>query len=523
MISEQRKVFLKDLIITIILLSISSFVFYRPAWHAANLDYSPDSTERVAATINFLRNGEYKILIDGIVHPPRYEPFFSIVFFSIPLLLSSFHIGAVIYSIFTVSCIGLLIVYFFLSRLTNRLFSLTACLLVLSIPDFQLMSKKIMTDAPSAIFATIAFLIYVKITQSSNPSKKNVLFYGILCGIAFAIRSTNIFIIIPYLVWLFINRNFKDKILRFFLVTFPTCLLLILNSIYNYRTFGDFFRNGYNYWASIPYDIFSLTFNFSYFANNLAIYLKNYGIIVIFGSLIVLLFLLVKDKKTVANFNILIYLYSVIFPTLIIYLLYFYNDLRFLLGIQVTLICLITILISNNYKRTNFIFILFLIIGITLTFTNYISYQKFPLYNSFRSQILSKYLKPNSILISSIDEVYLNLRFKNLNLRIYSLDRYNEYASKMIARSKVKNFNGQDPFEHRIANASDYGLQEAIPILALEKIDYLKAQIDRNRIVLVDINLRNRDILENYIIYLKKFFLIHEIDKNLFILNNKKL
>ena len=39
--------------------------------------YHPDSTERIAASINYLENSQYTIKVDNQDHPPRYSPAFS--------------------------------------------------------------------------------------------------------------------------------------------------------------------------------------------------------------------------------------------------------------------------------------------------------------------------------------------------------------------------------------------------------------------------------------------------------------
>src|ERR1700681_2044675 len=62
------------------LLVIAAVWLYRTPYNASNLEVPPDTVEYALAPLQFLETGRYEIIVDGRGLPPRYPPWFPVLF-----------------------------------------------------------------------------------------------------------------------------------------------------------------------------------------------------------------------------------------------------------------------------------------------------------------------------------------------------------------------------------------------------------------------------------------------------------
>lgn len=391
-----------------------------------------DAVEYAVGAANIFNGEGYFISINGVRYPPRYPPFFS--FLISPGFFASNHLcsAAIIPAI--ISSFGAYIAFRIGRKLGGIYTGIAASLGVMLFKEYWAWGGMPMTDTPLAVISLLGLYLFTK-------NKCSPLLVGMLVSIATMIKLPGIILIIPWM-WIWI----REKQLRALIVSLAPIVFAFLSiAVYQKITFGDYFRNGYQFWVSIPYDFpeltFSLRYILAYISNlNSAWFSQVLPLILLFsGSLILYK---KKNQKFSNEIKTLVqYCMFVSIPWMILMLSYFFNDSRLYLPMTILLAVTSGILLSDLIKSISPKLFL-----AGLVFASFISLANFKQVESKHSLIPTK--RDGDIIISDVNPAYLSYYFPDNN--ILPISRNAEYASKVIMRKKpVKNFLPASPFDHR--------------------------------------------------------------------------
>ncbi|GEM_PF-6437532 len=362
------------------------------AWQNFGEPFLVDAIEYAVGAANILKGNGFVITINGVNYPPRYPPFFSYLISPGFLLLDELRAAAIIPSI-------LLAVGIYLSgEISYRICGsrLAGVVGALAAPQFVNWGGMAMTDSILAIVTLCSLYLFIR-------NFEGFWYVSFLLAFGAALKFMGVLLYIPWIFRALVQRRILDLLK----LSVPLGIIVALNSYYQYLTFGDPFRSGYQYWVTVPYDFFHLTFSFDYLTTNLlnlkAPFVTNVLPLILFG--------LVKS-----DFSRRILIWSL--PWCLFLLIYFYNDVRLYLPVLLPLS--VALFIFLHQKLGRIFTIIALIVGI--------------IYHASRDPVGVVIEPPDSSgrIISNRNAAYINYYFpKN---KVLPRTRGAEYASKVIMK-----------------------------------------------------------------------------------------
>lgn len=250
----------------ILALGFAAFLLYVPWQIGFSLAIPPDAEEYAFSLANLIEHGKFGFQLDGVWYPSRYTPWFSLTCLLPCYLLNGGNSLALQPGILVFSLAVLIILYWMGRKLGLGGWSWIPPILAMLLPDFAFYSRLIMTEIPYTALLLASSLVFLRFVEAfSSPSRKMILAAGLLVTWCGAVRSTGLPMLAPFAIVLCIrNKKWKQRISSIALLATPAILFEILNFTYNLHVFGIPFRNGYNYWCSIPYDYPNMLFNIRY-------------------------------------------------------------------------------------------------------------------------------------------------------------------------------------------------------------------------------------------------------------------
>jgi hypothetical protein len=223
----------------------------------------PDSTEVYYGTRNLVERGDYRITVNGALHPPRYSYGYSAF-----LLAPAYRITGRPRAMFVVPTLcgiaNMVLMYWLTRRLFGPGIAVIAALLVPVLPAYYLSSWDLLSHVPSlTLFLLIALLAPWQFARSWRGVLA-ALGIGVLGGVAFTIRPTSVAFFAPPLVMLLVRftplrREFWVRGAAMLVGATPFVLPLLWS---NFQTFGNITRTGYSYWCALIYDVPGRSFRF---------------------------------------------------------------------------------------------------------------------------------------------------------------------------------------------------------------------------------------------------------------------
>jgi hypothetical protein len=257
-------------------------------------------------------------------------------------------------------------------------------------------------------------------------------------------------------------------------------LLLLLTGLYNHRTFGNFFRNGYHYWCPVPYDFPSLTWSAGYFSRNAQTLLKT-PILPLAALAAALLAmrrsnaLYVQGRRELDR--ILVFAAFGVAPAVITHLFYFYQDTRFFLPASCVMAVLCGSLLGRLFSdsRHQLLWIPFLILAASEA--GWRALGSPPPARRIAADTIRARTPGDAVVVSTLDPAYLELMAgERSGRRIVALSRDTEYASKLIAPWRISGLRQQptDWHDHRNEALLPAGAIEAVERVAAEHPEMLR-------------------------------------------------
>ena len=358
--------------------AIAGFLLYLPSELGASLAIPPDSTEYSIGLANLFEHGRFGFTLNGEWYPSRYAPWFSL-FCLAPAYLVFYNVLSLHWAVLFFA-----LAFLWLSYMLGRLAGLGkwsfACLVLpLFIPDFVFYSRMVMTEIPYTTIIAASALVFARFSSCRELSFRFCFGVGVLVTWGGAARATALPMVALFMVALFLKKcEVKRKMYLALTLLSPVIVYGLANLVYNRRTFGSFFRNGYQYWVSVPCDYKYLSFNFEYLLSNVSRYLNEPVALVtlcmaVFISIVACLMLAGHFGGLCKNRKFLLVSGYVLFQGIVLsslYIGYYWCDVRFFLPVMLCLIPLflgsVISVVGNagrTYKRILMIMLILLCIG----------------------------------------------------------------------------------------------------------------------------------------------------------------
>lgn len=244
--------------------------FYVSPEYSRAFSHVPDSVENTLAMKNLMDGHGFTLRLNGVDHPSRYQPWFSLLFVYPALVFAGGNVLCAWCGVFAAGALAL-----FAAFLVGRKIGGGACGVLLAavlgvFADFARYANVPMTEVPYAMLLLFAAAAWLNIRLGEKPRVADHLLFGVLCALAGALRSTAL--VLPILVVLPLWKRrpgWKTAAAVLAAAWLPALAVAAANAIYNRLVFGEFFRSGYHFWDPVNYDYPEMTFGWRFFVGNL--------------------------------------------------------------------------------------------------------------------------------------------------------------------------------------------------------------------------------------------------------------
>jgi len=504
----------------VLLLVLGLFAVGASPDFVAEFRISPDSLEYVAGARALLEHGRFELPLGEPALPPRYPPAFSALWIA-PVLSTGVGLGWAIIPV-TLSALLALLCAFRIGTLIGGVWGGTAsALAVLVVPGFVFFSRQVLIDIPTTMLVLGGGVIFLRLRGATAPCRGLVTLGGLIVGCSVSLRPTGLILAIP--LGLALLRSPHRKVANWALFLLPIGAAVGAGMLYNFRTFGDVFRSGYNYWCGIPYDFASLTFGLRYCADNAAAIFIDSGLAALITFLVGCFFTLHRTAVRVGDTTRDFALYTGVvgLPLIGFYLLYFFPSVRFVVPVSTLVAILVggTIgaLLESRGVRSFGRFLVLLALLVVVGGYRFIA-RDLRSVKGEAAKAIRDHTAAKSVVISGIDPVYLGLMV-GVDREYLPISRRVEYASKFLI-DKWLTIDPSD-VEPRCENPDvrllEHGARQAVPRVALEAFPYVAEALSAGRAVYLDTSQLKREERAE----IESRLLLIERAPNLFVLQPK--
>jgi hypothetical protein len=478
-----------DLLVLLCLLIIAGVRYYTPPATASELYIVPDEVEPAVAAQRLVTLGHLDIQVAAQGYPQRYPPLFSLLL-TPAYMFAPQQLGA-----------GILIAWIFALGMIGCVFAIgrslsgstaagaLAAALALCDPLPARHAAQIVTDIPAATLGLVSCLLLM--LAIAREKLWTYAIAGVAIAVAAGLRSTSVLLALPWLALITIVP--RSRIARLALLSAPLLLLFIATALYQQRMFGDWRRNGYQFWCPVPYDYPSLVFSPQYLASNLQTLLTPPMLLPLLGGAAgaALLAIFRRDRATSVD----LFTLAGAAPISIVYLFYCFpytrfHDLLLLVGCVYAGAGIAWAAQRMFGKRGDATVTVIALIGA-------LGALALPGAKDFGSQrrsiaaALARYTPDDAIIITGMDEPYLEPQvLRGTHREILPADRKPKwsYAGFPVAYKKIENPQPppRDFLDHRCPGILAGGAVDLYPLTAAESPQHVTDLIRSGRPVYLD-------------------------------------
>ncbi|HZK80846.1 MAG TPA: hypothetical protein VFC46_07260, partial [Humisphaera sp.] len=234
----------------------------------------------------------------------------------------------------------------------------------------------------------------------------------------------------------------KSRIANGLFLTAPVLALGVITALYNQHVFGDWRRTGYQYWCPVPYDYSELVFSSIYLKQNLSLLTwKLVWMTIAFGmcGAVVLWKMRLPATRAMIFFSVVATV-----PLSVVYLFYFFKELRFYYPSQ-ALLCILggagmgalIGAVLRRYPGTS--------TALAAAATLAILVPKLPAQPVLQFQprravadAIAHATPANAIILTNMDPVYLaEFVGEGTNRKVWPVTRNMPYASRVIVGHRI--------------------------------------------------------------------------------------
>lgn len=477
----------------VMVLLMGSCYFYTSPWVAGALTIS-DSVEYALGAVHWVESGRYFISVNGVNYPPRYSPWFSIIFLAPSYWLCGLEIGNAIWPITIWAVLGLCAAYLIGLHSRNLWGAVLASVAVLVLPEYRYFGRQVMTDVPFVALSLMAMLLWLEASSIKYLSSKHMIAAGCLIMLAVCARPMGILLLLPW-GWLLVKHFRLRGILWWGVISLPSGIIVVASTVWNILVFGAFTRTGYHFWLPVPYESWTLTFpkpHWELLLHRFTIgaYQTTTLLIILVSSLAYVL----RARGGQANLvvkNLLLFMLMAWVPVALVHGLYFYEAGRLMLPLQVALTLMLAIIgsmaINVTWKR-GALALLGVVVVIAISAKGMV--QAPDVKQREVVEQLDAIAPDESLIVSDRNAAYLEYMLNRTAQRtIVPWSRSPIYANQQIARQTLKVLpqSISAPTEHRSAALQAAGAEEVFPRVASEGREIIEAALDKRSAVLVDL------------------------------------
>jgi hypothetical protein len=348
--------------------------------------------------------------------------------------------------VFVFALAGVLAVFLLARQLAagNDWGGVFAVLLLLHLREFVTNARLIMTDVPTTTLGLLGGLLYLRMHRASaTVAPRDSLLAGSAIALAFGFRPLAILLLLPFVALLLVRwREQRRRAggVSLLLLLLPPLVIGVLTAVYNEITFGDWKRNGYNYWCSLPCDYLSLSFSPRYLGSNLASLGATQSLAAALLGTVGALLLWRRGGAAETLRAMGTYFALGALPITLLHLFFFYAHLRYHVLTMVVLCVLggagMATLVPEALKRRGGVWLPTALIVLALLL---VPRQPIPpTHRRERAEGIMRGTPPDALIVTSLDPVYLEpLVVRGTSRRLLPVSRDVEYATKVITPRKV--------------------------------------------------------------------------------------
>lgn len=322
MVTEMRVPrFLLALVLLVVI--VAAWRLWRSPFNASNLEIVPDSVEYAVAADRVATHQGYNLLVDGVVRPPRYPPWFSVGLVAPVLFFARGELGAAILPVFALALACVLAAFAVGHRVAGLWGAAGAALALLLNPAFSALAQLVMTEVPALAFGLFACWLFCD--PEFPRTRRDALLAGIAAGAAFALRSESLAVCLPFALRLIRRERRRWTMLVF--LGLPALAVAGGTAWYNAATFGSFRRAGYHYWCPELFDVPGVVIGLRFIPQNLERLFTTSRTVVLLSGVVgaAVLYATRRDAtRRVLGFAALAAL-----PGTLLHFVYFYPEARF--------------------------------------------------------------------------------------------------------------------------------------------------------------------------------------------------
>ncbi len=470
-------------LVLVLTLILGVRVMHRDARAAGDLRVTPDEVEYALCAQRLATLGRYDLEIDGASVPPFSTPWFCALL-TPAYWIDSEEVGAGIWMVLAISLTGLIVLLRIGERVSGPLGAAAAVIALLATPLYPFVTRLIMTDVPAAVAALAAALLYLR-QREREPSALGALGAGALVAAGFALRSVYLALLAPF-AWLVIARS-GQRLARAACLLAPLAAVVAINAYYNQTTFGDWRRNGYQFWCAVPYDYGELLLSTSYIPLNLGDLTTQWGPPSLWLGAVGLATCLWRVRAASTPFIVFVALTAL--PITALHSIYFYVDLRFHIWLLTAASALggmgLAALVPERWRARRELAALALAIAIFVVPDP----VEIPALRRRTSDQLKQITPVDALVISGLEPVYLKaLERAGSKREFLAASRDVEFASKVLSRVRVplEVANPSGPYDHRAPGLLASGSVEVHARTADEMPDEIARQVRAGRAVYLE-------------------------------------
>jgi len=347
------------LLLGVLVLAVA--MLFLPSYWASSLVPHADAGEYTITAQNLAHLKGYHITLLHRAYPSRYP-------FGFPLLLMPFYwlphatLATGIYGVLTYAVLTVVATYVLARMMSTPLAGVIAAVSALLSSVFVIFSHYVLSEmASTALIALSAILLCRAVSQVTTTRACLVALVGLgaTCGFAMLVHFTNVALVVSVALALVATHRVRAQGWRAFaaFASGPACAGSIL-ALSNWATFGNVIATGYRFWRPAWYTSLHRTFALAYALQphsmerggrltpwgNIGYYLHLFPALVpsrwCLVPLGVGLVVLLRDRRPAARaLALCVVLFTLL--TVGLYLLYFFQAIRFLMPLIPLVACLI--------------------------------------------------------------------------------------------------------------------------------------------------------------------------------------
>jgi hypothetical protein len=482
---DERRWTTVDTLCLLLALAATTIRYYHTPFEASALNLVPDAVEYAVGAHRIATVGEFNLAWNGQTYPSRYAPWMSLLL-APAYLIAPDELGAGVYVMLGFCLLTSASAYLAGKALAGTAGGCAAAGALLLHDGLAVFGGYMMTDLPSTALglSAVAWLIWRR--AGGTPRFGDYVLVGVFVAVAYGLRQTALAFVLPPLLLAWTGPKGRARAIAIAALVLPVIAIQLATWGYQYRTFGDPFRNGYQYWCPVPYDYPGLTFSGAYVAGNASMLLHTDTLVPAVVGVVGMMGLLWR-RPSGWGFAIFAAV-AVVVPTTVFYQFYFFPSVRFYLTLIEFGLAFgaagVAAMLPPRLRSSTAVAQIVLVTCAGWGIAARSTYDIEPPFRRMTAEQLAQVVPDDGLIVTEIHAPYLEpMVLRGTRRRVLPISRGTEYASKLAAPRYLGPLDPppSGPTDHRAAGLLRAGGIDVFPATALDAVDDLVAQVNAGR------------------------------------------